>query len=287
MPEIELFIQREDELHPQISGNKFRKLKYNLQEAKNQGFSRMLTFGGAHSNHILALAAAGKERGLETIGVIRGEELMDSSLWGPTLKNAAAMGMKFHFVNREAYRNKESEEFLLKLRKEFPPFYLVPEGGTNELAVRGCSEILDERTASFDIITLAVGTGGTLAGVAKSKKPHQHILGFSILNGTFQSDFIQKFVPETTYTLTDDYAFGGYAKIDLELIRFINVFYNQTGIPLDPVYTGKMLFGLVDLLKKGVLSENKRILAIHTGGLQGVEAMNLQLKKKHWPQILF
>jgi len=287
LPQSQLSILREDELHPIVSGNKYRKLKYNLIEARNKGYDRLLTFGGAHSNHILALAAAGKEQGFKTIGVIRGEELVDANLWGPTLQKASSLGMKFHFVGREAYRKKESADFLAHIQTLFPPFFLIPEGGTNELAVLGCEEILDERTDIFDTIAVAVGTGGTLAGLANSIKPHQRLIGFSVLNGTFQSALIQKLSPNATYNLTDAYAFGGYAKIDLHLIRFINEFFQVTGIPLDPVYTGKMMYGLMDLLQKGELHQNSSILAIHTGGLQGIEAMNEQLKKKNWPQISF
>lgn len=284
---VELDILREDTLHPLVSGNKFRKLKYNLQQALHEGHNQLLTFGGAHSNHILATAAAAKEQGLQSIGVIRGEELQDTSRWGPTLRQAASLGMTFHFVSRSAYRQKDDPGFIKELKSQFPPFYLIPEGGTNERAIQGCAEILDARTHHYTIVASAVGTGGTLAGLVKAKHPHQKVLGFSVLQGTFQKEVVARYASDTGYEITDAYSFGGYAKIDLTLIRFINDFYQQTGIPLDPVYTGKMVFGLVDRIQKGEFPENSRILAIHTGGLQGIPAMNEKLKKKNWPQILF
>jgi len=282
---IVLDLKREDLLHPEVSGNKFRKLKYNLLEAKKLGFDRILTFGGAYSNHISATAAAGKEMGVKTIGIIRGEELSNKINENPTLSFAKECGMKLYFISRSDYRKKTEAEFIRELKEKYGSFYLVPEGGTNKLAIKGCEEILTKNDVTYDYICTAVGTGGTMAGLIKASKPHQTILGFSSLKGTFQKSEIEKYTSKKNYQLIDDYCFGGYAKIDEELIRFINEFKENTGIPIDPVYTGKMMFGIMDLIEKNYFKENSSILAIHTGGLQGITGMNQLLKKKNLPQI--
>ena len=283
---ISLFIKREDLLHPFVSGNKFRKLKYTILEAKNLKKNTLLTFGGAYSNHIAATAAAGKELGIKTIGVIRGEELASVKIKNPTIKFAEECGMKLHYISRASYRDKENTGFLESLKHQFGDFYLVPEGGTNEFAVKGCEEILSENDKEFDYVCTAVGTGGTIAGILKSSKATQQVLGFSALKGAFQNQEVEKYTSKMNYKITDDYCFGGYAKIDTELICFINEFKEKTGIPLDPVYTGKMFYGIFDLIKKGYFKKNSNILAIHTGGLQGIGGMNTLLKKKNLPQII-
>ncbi|UJH66431.1 1-aminocyclopropane-1-carboxylate deaminase/D-cysteine desulfhydrase [Allomuricauda sp. SCSIO 65647] len=282
---ITLFIKREDELHPHISGNKFRKLKYNLIRAKEEGHSTLLTFGGAFSNHILATACAGNENAFDTIGIIRGEELRKNWKDNPTLQLAAAFGMRFHFVSRDEYRQKTSSVFLEALQAEFGDFYLLPEGGTNTLAIKGCEEILTENDADFDIICCAVGTGGTLTGLINSASREQAVWGYPALKGDFLKEDIRTFAINDNWRLITSYHFGGYAKINCELIDFINDFKNRTGIALDPVYTGKMLYGIFDQAKKGFFSEGSRILAIHTGGLQGIKGMNLVLKKKKLPLL--
>lgn len=279
-----LVLQREDLLHPSVSGNKFRKLKYNLEAAVAQNKEMLLTFGGAFSNHIAAVAAAGKEVNLKTIGIIRGEELASKISENATLSFAEGCGMQLHFVSREAYRMKETPDFINKLKKHFGDFYLLPEGGTNDLAVKGCEEILTDANF-FNYICVPVGTGGTMAGLVKVSAEDQEVLGFSALKGSFQSSEIAKYTSKTNFEITDDYCFGGYGKIDIDLVRFINEFKNKTGIPLDPIYTGKMMYGIMDLLKKGHFKENSRIFAVHTGGLQGVVGMNQKLKKKNLPII--
>lgn len=288
---VSLFIKREDELHPFISGNKFRKLKYNLSEAKELGKSKLLTFGGAFSNHIAATAAAGFEFNFETIGVIRGDELannLDEVLKNnATLKFAHQHGMKFHFVSRSDYREKNSTKFIANLNNEFGDFYLVPEGGTNNLAVKGCEEILTKEDEKFDVICSSIGTGGTIAGLINAAKEHQNIIGFPALKGDFLINEIQNYVKTTkNWQVNTNYHFGGYAKISEELITFINKFKNETGIPLDPIYTGKMMFGIVDLIKNEYFKTGTKIIAIHTGGLQGIKGMNAVLKKKNLPQII-
>lgn len=279
---IQLFIKRDDLLHPIISGNKFRKLKYNIQEAKRLRHTKLLTFGGAFSNHILAVAGAGAEFGFKTIGIIRGEELESKIYENPTLAKAQELGMQFHFVSRTAYRDKESSSFISFLCEKFGNFYLVPEGGTNDLAIKGCEEILTSEDKSyFTHIICAVGTGGTISGLINSSSEKQQIIGFSSLKGTFLSEVIRNFVSKTNWSINDNYHFGGYGKVTDELIQFLNSFYSQTAIPLDPVYTGKMVFGVLDWIEKGYFPPNAKILMIHTGGLQGIKGMNFALKNKN------
>lgn len=282
---IVLFVKREDELHPFISGNKFRKLKYNLESAKELGKTTLLTFGGAFSNHLLATACAGKEHGFKTIGVVRGNELQESWKENPTLQMAAAFGMRFHFVSRDAYRQKSAPPFLKTLQNTFGDFYPLPEGGTNALAVKGCQEILSEDDTLFDVVCGAVGTGGTMAGLINAIRPNQKVWGYPALKGDFLKEDICKFAANDNWRLITDYHFGGYAKMTRELVDFINDFKKSTGIPLDPIYTGKMLYGILDQVKKGQFEEGSHILAIHTGGLQGIKGMNLVLKKKMWPLL--
>ena len=289
--EVSLFIKREDQIHPFISGNKYRKLKYNILAAKKQKKKTLLTFGGAYSNHISAVAFAGKEFGFKTIGVIRGDELgFDLEkilLQNSTLSFAYENGMKFKFVTRSDYRFKHTKEFIDELHKEFDDFYLIPEGGTNKLAVKGCEEILKTNDMDFDVICTAIGTGGTISGVINSLKNNQKVLGFPALKGNFLQKEIEKYTIENkNWSLNTDYHFGGFAKINKELINFINRFYQETTIPLDPVYTGKMMFGIVDLIKKGYFKKGTKILAVHTGGLQGIDGMNSRLKQKKLPLIV-
>ena len=282
---ISISIKREDLLHPIISGNKFRKLKYNLKEAIKQKKSKLVTFGGAFSNHILAVAAAGKELGFETIGIIRGDELADKILENPTLFKAQKLGMKFKFVDREMYRNKNEIDFRRRLELEFQDFYLLPEGGTNELAIQGCEEILTDLDNAFDFICCPVGTGGTISGIINCSKESQQVLGFPALCGDFLKEDIRKFATKSNWNLITDYDFGGYAKVSDELIRFMNDFYSKYNILLDPIYTGKMMFGVMDLIEKDFFPKNSRILVIHTGGLQGIAGINAKLRKKNKIEI--
>ena len=283
---ISLQIKREDLLHPIISGNKFRKLKYNLVEAKKQNQSVLLTFGGAFSNHIVAVAGAGKEFGFKTIGIIRGEELHNKIQDNPSLLQAQQLGMQLVFISREAYREKENDVFIEKLKKQFGEFYLIPEGGTNNLAVKGCEEILIEIDSEFTHICISVGTGGTISGIINGSKESQKIIGFSSLKGDFLQKDIAKFANKENWTINCDYHFGGYGKVSEELITFINNFYLEYQIPLDPIYTGKMMFGIYDLIEKGYFPEDAKILAIHTGGLQGIAGMNTVLEKKGKKKII-
>lgn len=284
--DISLYMKREDQIHPFISGNKYRKLKYNILKADEQKKFTLLTFGGAFSNHISAVAFAGNEFGFKTIGIIRGDELgvdlektLDQNI---TLRIAYEHGMKFKFVTRSDYRFKHTADFIDNLHREFGDFYLVPEGGTNELAVKGCEEILKPTDDNFDFICCAIGTGGTIAGLINAENDNQKVLGFPALKGDFLQKEIEKYTKAgKDWSLILDYHFGGFGKISEELITFINDFKKETGIPLDPIYTGKMMFGIVDLIKKGNFKKGTKILAIHTGGLQGIDGMNSRLQKKN------
>lgn len=279
---ITLYIKREDLLHPLISGNKFRKLKYNLIEAKALGLKTLVTFGGAFSNHILAVAAAGNEYDFSTIGIIRGEELNEKIETNPTLYSAQKLGMKFIFVSREMYRKKTENNFLDGLIPKEENYYIIPEGGTNNFAIQGCEEILTEYDKTkFTHICCSVGTGGTISGIINSSYPSQKIIGFSSLKGDFLSEQISNFVTKNNWEVNTNCHFGGYGKVNDELITFINSFYKETKVPLDPIYTGKMVFGVYDLIEKNYFPENAKILMIHTGGLQGIKGMNDFLRKKN------
>ncbi len=278
-------VKREDLIHPFISGNKYRKLKYNILDAKQKGLDTILTFGGAYSNHIAATAYAGNLFGIKTIGVIRGEELSQNWMLNPTLSQAHRHGMDFKFISREAYRRKTETSFLELLEKELGPYYLIPEGGTNLLAVRGCEEILTPEDKDFNVLCSSVGTGGTLAGIINSSLHYQRIIGFPSLKGDFLKKDIRNFTAKENWEINTNYHFGGYAKVSEALIGFINYFKDKTNIPTDPIYTGKLLYGILDLVKNDYFKPGTKILAIHSGGLQGIAGMNLVLKKKNLPLI--
>lgn len=282
--DITLYLRREDLIHPFVSGNKYRKLKYNIIEAKNQNQNTLLTFGGAFSNHIAAVSAAGKLNNLKTIGIIRGEELTKKPL-NSTLKYAVENGMKLQFVTRKEYKEKQTEKFIANLTHKHGPFYLIPEGGTNTLAIKGCKEILSPQDDSYNYICTPVGTGGTVAGIINASNETQKVLGFSALNGNFLNAEIERYVTKNNWLIITDYTFGGYAKVNIELINFINDFNKKHHIALDPVYTGKMIYGILKMIQKQQFPKGSKILAIHTGGLQGITGINEQLKLKKLPLI--
>lgn len=268
---VSVLIKREDMNHPYVSGNKWWKLKYNLEEAKKLGRNTLLTFGGAYSNHIYATAAAAHELGLKSIGIIRGEETLPLN---QTLAFAKRRGMVFHYVSREDYRKKHEPEFIQKLQDQFGDFYLIPEGGTNRLAVKGVTEFARqlEQEIDFDYICLSVGTGGTLAGVIEGLSDSKKILGFSSLKGgEFLEKEIRKYTDKTNnWELSHDYHFGGYGKTTAVIIQFTEQIEKQFAFPLDPVYTSKMMFGVMDLMRNSYFKKGATILLLHTGGLQGI-----------------
>lgn len=271
---INLYIKRDDLIHPGFGGNKWRKLKYNLSNARAKGHDTLLTFGGAWSNHIYATAAAGQFFGFRTIGFIRGEK---PDRPGPTLQFAENKGMQLHFLDRETYRKKNRPDFLSALANEFRQPYILPEGGSNRLAVKGCAEIIDEIEETqqpFDVICCASGTGATLAGLASRLQPGQQAIGFSALKGgSFLLDeartYLPEDMPERNWSIETRFHFGGYARASNELLDFIRNFRRQHGILLDVVYTGKMFFGLWRMIEAGEFRPGTRIIVLHSGGQQG------------------
>jgi len=277
---IQLFIKREDLVHPQISGNKYWKLFFNINNylAKNPKKPYIITFGGAFSNHISAVSAVGNLAKIPTLGIIRGEELKNKWRDNPTLLFSKRNGMNLQFVTREEYRHKEKlTEFL---QKEFPDALIVPEGGTNEDAVDGVKMMLNDKTKDFDYLCTAVGTGGTIAGISKFCEENQKVIGFKAVDDDSLENRILELTSKKNFNLIDS-TFGGYGKIKDENIRFINDFKENYGIPLEPIYTGKMMQKVFELIDEGYFPENSKILCFHTGGLQGIEGANLLLEKQN------
>jgi 1-aminocyclopropane-1-carboxylate deaminase len=275
--DIRLFVKRLDKVHLFISGNKWFKLKYNLVEAKKLGYDTLLTFGGAYSNHIAATAFAAKENGFQSIGIIRGEEYLPLN---PTLYFARENGMELHCVSRENYRLKTTPKFLDKLKAQFGDFYLVPEGGANDLAIKGTEEILDASDTQ-NYICCSVGTGGTIAGIINSSNNKQKIIGFPAIKGfdALEKD-IKNWTNKQNYKFIKNYTCGGYSKVNKKLVELINQFNEVHNIPLDAIYTGKMMLGIMDLIKQDYFPKGSSILAIHTGGLQGNKGMSERLGVK-------
>ncbi|MCE3076461.1 1-aminocyclopropane-1-carboxylate deaminase/D-cysteine desulfhydrase [Chryseobacterium gwangjuense] len=277
---VKLFMKREDLIDSQISGNKYWKLFFNINQylEKNLKNPHIITFGGAFSNHIAAVSAVGKLADIPSLGIIRGEELQDK--WGdnPTLTFAKNNGMDLRFVTREEYRDKE--KLTESLQKEFPEALIVPEGGTNEEAVNGVKMMLNNETKDFDYLCTAVGTGGTIAGISKFCEDNQNVMGFKAVNDSSLEKKIFELTLKTNFNLIDS-SFGGYGKINDENIRFINDFKERYGIPLEPIYTGKMMQKVFELIDEDYFPENSKILCFHTGGLQGIEGANLLLQKQN------
>jgi len=284
--EVHVSILREDLLDTEVSGNKWRKLKYNVLQASQLKHDTLLTFGGAFSNHIAATAAAGKQFGFKTIGVIRGEEDIDN----PTLQRAKANGMTLYFVDRSTYREKETEEFKADLHDRFGVFYLVPEGGANYWGINGCMEILQPEHNEFDVVIGACGTGTMIAGALLSAPSSMKVIGVPVLKGNFMRDEIIKhlrwYLMDDTavqdhlnqLTIWENQHHGGYGKCPDALQVFIKKFYKTTGIPLDGVYTSKVMHAVSQAVLKGNFEKGTKILVIHSGGIQGNEGLNYRLK---------
>ena len=273
--EVTILIKRIDLNHNYISGNKLYKLKNNITEAKKKGYKKILTFGGAYSNHIVATAYLGKKEGFNTIGIIRGEKNLPLNA---SLQNAYDNEMNLKYINRRDYRLKDTDSFINKLKCEFGNFYLIPEGGTNFLGVKGASEILSNDN-NYNYVCCPVGTGGTIAGIINSSNINQIILGFSALKNTIDvKRNIKLYTKKQNWKLFSRYSCGGYAKISKKLIKFINEFNINYGVPLDVIYTGKMMMGLFDMVERDFFKPKSKILVVHTGGLQGNKGMNQRLK---------
>lgn len=280
---VRVIVKRDDLIHPAIQGNKWYKLKYNFMRALREGYDTVLSFGGAYSNHIHALAAAGRLASVRTIGMIRGEMQLPLN---NTLFYAASAGMQLHWLDRDRYRMRYDEEFLQELYQRFGRVYIVPEGGANVEGVKGAREIITCLTEEYDYVYLASGTGTSLAGISHSLKPGRKAVGVSVLRGgsflkwqvkNLQLDAFQ----ETTdnFSIETDYHFGGYAKIKPELVYFMRDFERRNGIPLEPVYTGKLFYALYDKIKLGEIPGGSTVLAIHSGGLQGLAGMTAKMNR--------
>jgi len=282
----EIFMKREDLIHPIISGNKFRKLKYNIKEIKNKNL-KLVTFGGAFSNHLLAVAYISKIEKIKAIGIVRGEEL-DNFKLNPTLKKCIDYGMKLKFVSRDEYRLRHEKKYLEKLISKHNNAFIIPEGGTNELGIKGCEEILNSKDIDyFETICVPVGSGGTISGIINSSSSKQKILGFSSLKKSNITVQINKFVNKNNYKIIDENYFGGYAKFNSQLVDFINQFYYNHEIKLDPIYNSKMIFRILNDLRSNKWNYGKKILLINTGGLQSIDGFNKRLKEKKCATIDF
>ena len=268
---VKLFIKRIDQIHDYVSGNKWFKLKYNMIDAKKKKVKSILTFGGAYSNHIASTAFLAKENGFKSIGIIRGEEHFP---YNPTLKFAVRNGMEINYINRSDYRLKSNDNFLEKLKEKFGDFYLLPEGGTNELAIKGAAEILDIND-SQDYICCSVGTGGTIAGIINSIMDYQKVIGFPAIKGSQELEKdIKSWVSNQNFELINNCISSGYAKLNDQLVDFVNDFYESQKIPLDGIYTGKMMFQIMDLVSRDYFPPGSSVLVIHSGGLQGNRGLN-------------
>lgn len=287
---ISVYVKRDDLIHPEISGNKWRKLKYNLLKAQSLNKELIITMGGAFSNHIAATAALGKARGIRTKGIIRGEEKKELN---QTLKRAQENGMELEFISRQLYDERNEEWFKQEVLERHRKAYFIPEGGANFLGMQGCTEILHEVNIDYEFVCICAGTGTTASGLAWSLPEGKKLLVFPALKG---GDFLKDEMKEQLYwalldedavehnmkkvSFHSDYHFGGYAKINQELINFMRDFHDITTIKLDPIYTAKMFFGIFDLIQNGHFKKGQNILLIHSGGLQGISGIESKIGQK-------
>lgn len=273
--DIDLRILRLDRIHPQVSGNKWYKLKHNLLAARARSAHTVLSFGGACSNHLVALAAACNASAVRSIGIVRGEE---PRLLNPALQFAQQQGMSLHFVSRSDYRNKADPEFIRELEQRLGPFYLIPEGGSNLLGIKGCAEIAAhlhwQREAVPRYVLMACGTAATLTGVVSAAPSDCEVIGVSVLKGpdTLSSQ-VNAWLDQLAcaracrWTIKTQFHHGGYGKTNAPLGDFIAAFLERTGIALEPVYTGKMMWGLYQMIESGEIARGAEVIALHTGGL--------------------
>jgi len=266
---IRFLVKREDLNHPVISGNKWWKLKYNLESAQKQGAGTLLTLGGAYSNHVVAVAEAAACIGMKSIGIIRGE---NREPLNPALRFAQSRGMHLHYVSRDLYRQKADSAFIEELHRQFGAFFLIPEGGSNELAVQGTREWGEKlvREIDFDVVGLAVGTGGTLAGIIQALRQDQQAIGISVLKGgDFLKEEVRKWIGnQTNWAIETRFHFGGFAKTSSALQQFVDEQRRDHNLPLDYVYTAKACYGLLKMVEEREIKGPRTVLMIHTGGLQ-------------------
>ena len=275
-----MYVKRDDQIHSEISGNKWRKLQYNFTYALEKGFSEIVTMGGAYSNHIAAVAAAASHFGVKSVGIIRGDELNNQS--NLTLRRANDQGMKLEFKSRDEYRRLKSD--IVSIRSRYSGRYFIPEGGTNKLAIQGVSEIIEEIEIDFDQIITPIGTGGTMAGLVMGLKGEKEVLGISVLKGEFVEHEFNKLltfhgIPDNNYNISSDYHFGGYAKTSASLIDFISNMRKEINLLFDPIYTGKALFAVWEMIASEKFND-QTLVFLHTGGLQGVVGFNQKNTQK-------
>ncbi len=270
---ISLHIKRDDALHGVVSGNKLYKLALNLEHFKHHNKKTLITFGGAYSNHLHATAFMGKELGIQTVGIIRGEQLLPLN---PTLKDCTNWGMTLEPVSRKIYKEKESSGEIQAIIKKYEDPYVIPEGGANLLGIKGCETILEGvNQAEYDVIVLACGTGTTLAGLISASLPHIQLIGMAVLKGArWMQQEVNSYLnllscTKSNWQINQNYHFSGYGKVNAELERFVKQMEENYQLELEPIYTGKAFYGLLDLIKAGKIEKNTRVLFIHTGGLQG------------------
>lgn len=289
---INVFVKRDDLIHPIISGNKFRKLKYSLEHARNHGFKGILSFGGAFSNHIHALAYACKQANLKSLGIIRGESFYAKN---PTLSDAQRWGMDLKFVNRETYKKRYNNDYLTDIQNEFPDYYIVPEGGSNKHALQGVAEVIDEinNELQWDHMITPVGSGGTLAGLIGGDNNKHKLIGIAVLKqAEYLNNEIMALLPENkkhfdNWQLALDYHCGGYAKFNKEAEQKMLTFAKQLNLPIEPLYSGKMILALFDFIAKGKFNKGSTVVILHTGGLQGLSGLAMQnkIKANEWPWL--
>jgi len=279
---LDIFVKRDDLIHHDISGNKFRKLKYNLKYAFETGFEEIIAFGGAFSNLLYTLSVISYEMKIPATFYIRGDGFDKDN---PTLKFIRQNGVKMIFMSRTSFKNIRKKEYLEKLQSQFPKSYIIPEGGSNNLAVPGSGEIVDEIVSQLgkepDYIIMDLGTGGTFAGVLNNLPGKTILIGISAIKGVNWTNTLTEifagdtgFLNKKNWKILEDYHFGGFAKYNKKLIDFINSYKSKYGIALDPIYTGKLVFAVNDLIEKKYFKDNSTIVWVHGGGLQGIRGFN-------------
>ena len=276
---IEVYLKREDLINPLISGNKFRKLKYNISEFYRLRKKNIITFGGPYSNHLLACAQIGHINKIETVGIVRGNELEKKTL-NYNLKLCQNLGMKLHFISRDEYKKRNKKSYQQNILKKHIESYLIPEGGTNDRGVMGCEEILCKSDEIFDVICCPVGSGGTISGIINKSKKKQTVIGFSALKSSRVENVISRYVSKENWHIFDDDLFGGYSKIDKKLVNFINEIFRETKILFDPIYNSKMLYKIISLINNSKWPYGQKILLINTGGLHSIDGINKKLINK-------
>ena len=289
--QLSVQIKRDDLIDPIVSGNKWRKLKYNLRHVKAKGYKGIISFGGAYSNHIHALAYACFQHSINAIGIIRGEDHYAENF---TLSQAKKWRMNLHFVDRMTYRQRDNSEYLQYLAKQYPDHFIIPEGGSNALALEGVAEVCAElnQQTQYDTLITPVGSAGTISGLISGDKNQHNILGIAVLKqqGYLETE-VKNLLKASNHHLTgnwqilNNYHDGGYAKFTPENLKILQDFSTKTDVPFEPIYSGKMVLALLDLIRTGYFKPHHRIVLLHTGGLQGLGGLIEQnkLKADEWP----